>query len=92
MTKKHLRFFGACGIVSALLYIAAWVLGSILRPGYSGRTQAVSELIEAGAPNKRLLDLMILGFHIMVIPFAYGLHIAMYKGKGSKLSSSSKEL
>jgi uncharacterized membrane protein len=45
----------------------------------------VSELIESGAPNKALLDVMILGFHILVIPFAYGMHLSMNQGRGSKL-------
>ena len=82
MSNKNLKIFGVCGIVSALLYIAAWVVGDYLRPGYSTRKQAVSELIETGAPNKLLLDIMILGFHILVIPFAYGLHISIDQGKG----------
>jgi hypothetical membrane protein len=82
MSNKNLKVFGVCGIVSALLYIAAWVVGDYLRPGYSTRKQAVSELIETGAPNKLLLDIMILGFHILVIPFAYGLHISIDQGKG----------
>jgi hypothetical protein len=85
MSKKNLRLFGACGIISALLYVAAWIVGAILRPGFSSKTQAVSELIEAGAPNKLLLDTMILGFHILVIPFAYGLHKGINDGKGSKV-------
>lgn len=84
MTKKRLKLFGACGIISALLYIVAWIVGAILRPGFSSKTQAVSELIEAGAPNKLLLDTMILGFHILVIPFAYGLHKGIHDGKDSK--------
>ncbi len=86
MDKKRLQVFGVCGVFSALLYIAAWIVGGILRPGYSARKQAVSELIEAGAPNKRLLDTMILGFHILVIPFAYGLHIGVNSEKGSRLA------
>jgi hypothetical membrane protein len=80
------KVFGICGIVSALLYISAWVIGGRLRPGYSARTQAVSELIEAGAPNKLLLDTMIMGFHVLVIPFAYGYHISINQGKGSKVA------
>lgn len=85
MTKKELKFYGAAGVLSALLYIAAWIIGPILRPGFSSMTQAVSELIEAGAPNKLLLDGLIFGFHLLVIPFAYGLHQAIDGGKGSKI-------
>lgn len=84
MSRKTLKFYGAAGILSALLYIAAWIIGPILRPGFSSMTQAVSELIEAGAPNKLLLDSLIFGFHLLVIPFAYGLHRAIDGGRGSK--------
>lgn len=36
--------------------------------------QAISELIERGAPYKAILDPLLLGFHALVIPFAWGLH------------------
>jgi hypothetical membrane protein len=87
LTKKHHWLFGAAGITSALFYIAAWIVGDILRPGFSMQTQAVSELIEAGAPNKLLLDIMIFGFHLLVIPFAYGLYQNINEGKGSKVGA-----
>jgi len=69
-----LRAAGLCGIVSALCFVAADALGSALRPGYSPVSDAISELIETGAPNKALIDAFLLGFHGLVIPFAIGLH------------------
>ena len=45
-------------------------IGAALRPGYSVTGQAISELIERGAPNKALIDVLLLGFHGLVIPFA----------------------
>jgi hypothetical protein len=63
MAKENLRIYGACGIIYALLYTATYAVGAILKPGYSSVMQAVSELIEVGAPNKMLLDGMIFGFH-----------------------------
>lgn len=84
MTDKNLKLYGAAGITSALLYVAAWIVGPMLRPGFSSTTQAVSELIETGAPNKLLLDTMIFGFHLLVIPFAYGLHEGIDDDEGSK--------
>ncbi len=64
---------GACGILSASFFVAADVTGTALRPDYSVIGQAISELIERGAPNKALLDGLLLGFHGLVIPFALGL-------------------
>jgi hypothetical protein len=85
MIKGKLRIFGVCGIVSAVLLTVTYVVGDILRPGFSSMSQAISELIEAGSPNKTLLDIMLFFFHGLVIPFAYGLHKGINDGKGSKL-------
>jgi hypothetical membrane protein len=84
LNRRNLKISGAAGIVSASLYIASWIIGAILRPGFSTQRQAVSELIEAGAPNKLLLDVMIFGFHLLVIPFAYGLHKGIDDEEDSK--------
>lgn len=85
MTIKLRTLYGLCGILSAVLFIAADVIGASLRPGYSMTAQAISELVEAGAPNKPLLDGLLLGFHGLVIPFAYGLHRTVGNGTGNPL-------
>jgi len=85
MDRENPKVYGACGIVSAVLLTAAYVVGDLLRPGFSSMRQAISELIESGAPNKALLDGMLFGFHGLVIPFAYGLHRGIDGGKGSRL-------
>ncbi|NBC95981.1 MAG: DUF998 domain-containing protein, partial [Deinococcus-Thermus bacterium] len=54
---------GICGVASAAFFVAADLAGILLRPGYSPVSQAISELIETGAPNKTLLDALLLGFH-----------------------------
>ena len=68
------KIYGLCGVLSAFFFVAADVTGIVLDPTYSAYSQAISELIETGAPNKRLLDTLLLGFHGLVIPFAFGLH------------------
>ncbi|RLG33620.1 hypothetical protein DRN97_04620 [Methanosarcinales archaeon] len=68
MDEKNLRIYGVCGIISTLLITAANIVGALLRPGYSSVTQAISELIEAGAPNKILLDTMLFGFPCLSDP------------------------
>ena len=60
-----------------VIYITTAVVGAALRPGYSHIRDSVSELIEVGAPNKALLDTMISFYHVMLIMFAYGLHLAL---------------
>jgi hypothetical protein len=75
---------GACGLVSAALFAAADISGAALRPSYSSVSQAISELIEAGAPHKALLDTMLTVYHGLVIPFALGLHKSISDGAGNK--------
>ena len=67
--------YGLCGILAAILFIIADASGALLQPDYSVIGQAISELIERGAPNKSVLDPLILCFHALVIPFACGLHM-----------------
>jgi hypothetical protein len=74
---RWIRFGGASGIALVVIYITATVVGAALRPGYSHIRDSVSELIEVGAPNKALLDTMISSYHLMLIMFAYGLHLAL---------------
>lgn len=78
MQLAHLQKpFAACGPLSAALFVAADRVGAALTPGYSSRSQAVSELIEVGAPYKYVVDPLLLGFHGLVIPFALGLHLSL---------------
>ena len=84
MTNSSMRLYGLCGILSTFLYMSAYVIGALLRPGYSSISQATSELLEVGAPNMLLLGIMIFSFHALLLPFAYGLHKAIDGGKGSK--------
>ena len=85
MQERYLWLYGVCGILSGLLITVAYGIGALLRPGYSSVSQAISELIESGAPNKLLLDAILLGFHGLVIPFAYGLHRGIGGGNGSRI-------
>jgi len=71
------KSLAACGPLSAALFITADRLGAFLTPDYSSRSQAVSELIEVGAPYKQVIDPFLLGFHGLVIPFALGLHLSL---------------
>lgn len=46
------------GVAAPVVYVATVVLGGQLRLGYSHLFHAISELTEAGAPNKALLDVL----------------------------------
>ncbi len=76
-SNRWIRFGGASGIALVITYITTTVVGASLRPGYSHIRDSVSELIEMGAPNKELLDIMIGSYHLLLIMFAIGLHLAL---------------
>jgi hypothetical membrane protein len=62
-----------CGIAAPVVYVVAVILGGLLRPGYSHTAQAVSGLIETGAPNKPLLDPMFALYNLLTVAFGIGL-------------------
>jgi hypothetical membrane protein len=68
---------GWCGIVSVAFFLLADGLGAFLTPDYSMTTQAISELMETGAPFKHVVDPLLVGYHGLVIPFSLGLHRAI---------------
>ena len=49
---RYLWVLGMCRILAVALYVAASILGDVLRPDYDAIRDSVSELIETGAPNK----------------------------------------
>ena len=61
-----------CGAFSPLVYIAMTVIGGEMRPDYSHTYHAVSELLEAGAPNKLILDTLLAMSNILGILFGLG--------------------
>lgn len=69
MTPKLLLI---CGIVAPLVYAGTDILAGLLYPGYSFRSQAVSELFAIGAPTSRLVvPLFSLG-SLLALAFAVG--------------------
>jgi hypothetical membrane protein len=78
------RFFAVCGIAAPILHLLAMVIGGFLSPSYSHITQAVSELFEVGAPNKQLLNSMLIVSNFMLIMFSIGLHRGIEDKRKSK--------
>lgn len=71
------KVFILCGILGPIVYIATVILGGILRPGYSHISQAVSELIATGAPNKILLDPLFAIYNLLTTAFGIGLFLRL---------------
>jgi hypothetical protein len=88
--KMRNKIFMLCGMLAPVVYVIAVIMGGILRPGYNHRSQFVSELIEAGAPNKSLLNPLFALYNLLTIAFGIGLFTrfrAISKNKG-KVSGS----
>jgi hypothetical membrane protein len=79
------RVLFSFGIAAPLLYVAAVILGAALRPGYSHLSMAVSELIESGAPNKALLDVLFCGYNVLLVGFAWAVGMSV-RGENVPLS------
>lgn len=72
------RLLGASGILATVAFAAADSFGSLLTPGYSAWSDAISELVEKGAARKSLVDAFLVFYHALVIPFSIGIHRAVY--------------
>ena len=59
------------------LLMLCGILGGILRPDYSQKAQAVSELIEAGVPNKGLLNPLFALYNLLTCAFGLGLFVTV---------------
>ena len=75
------------GVLAPVLYIAAVVLGGALHPGYDHVSRFVSELLEAGAPNKGLLNPLFSLYNLMCLWFGLAL-FAVSRGAASPLRSA----
>lgn len=65
---------GLCGPLAAAMFLLADLAGIMMTPGYSPAGQAISELMETGAPAKAIVDPLLVAYHGLVIPFALGLY------------------
>jgi Protein of unknown function (DUF998) len=76
------------GMLAPVVYIAAVIVGGVRRPGYSQISHFVSELLEAGAPNKSLLNPLFALYNLLTMAFGIGLfakarNMSQSKGKVS---------
>jgi hypothetical protein len=76
-----------CGVAAPLVYVTAIILGGALNPGYSHLSMAVSELIESGAPNTTLLDILFCAYGVLLIAFAWAEGMSV-RGDGLRLLSA----
>ena len=62
----------ACGVLSAVLYVATDILGGLRYDGYSFTSQAISELMATGAPSEAFVDPLFIMYGVLVVAFGIG--------------------
>ena len=75
------RLLLACGVVGPVLFILAFLIEGLTRPGYSSLTQTISSL-EAG-PLGWMQQANFIVFGLLMAGFAAGLRLALVPGIGS---------
>jgi len=75
-----IRSLALCGILSPIVYFIAVAMGGFLDPSYSHIGKTVSELVQMGAPNRDLLNVILVVYNLLIIPFAFGLYFGLKKG------------
>jgi hypothetical membrane protein len=63
------------GILAPLTFAAVTLVGAAIRPGYSHVRNAVSELVETGAPHRTGLNWAFLFYNLFTIAFGLGLTV-----------------
>lgn len=67
------RGLGLAGVLAPLVYGGTVILGGGLTAGYSHVGNAISELIQAGAPHRETLERLFLIYNLLALLFASGL-------------------
>ncbi|MFC1767295.1 DUF998 domain-containing protein [Candidatus Margulisiibacteriota bacterium] len=73
LNRPKSRILILFGALSPIMYIAAAVIGGTLAPGYDHVRDSVSDLLRPGAPNKALLDSLMLLSNVFTILGSIGI-------------------
>jgi hypothetical protein len=68
-SNGKIRALALCGILSPIIYVITVAIGGFLDPSYSHVGKTVSELVERGAPNRDSLNIMLVVYNLLIIPF-----------------------
>jgi hypothetical protein len=85
ISNGKIQALALCGILSPIVYLITVAVGGFLDPSYSHIGKTVSELVEVGAPNRDLLNIMLVVYNVLIIPFAIGLYFGLKKGLSRSL-------
>jgi hypothetical membrane protein len=78
-----IQILAICGMLSPVVYTAMWILGGKLQPDYSHIRDDISSLFAVGAPNKRLIQSLVIVSSVLLFIFYLGLHEGLNDDGGS---------
>lgn len=78
------KIFFICGVISPLVYILMTIIGGAMRPDYSHIYHAVSELLEAGAPNKLFMDILLTISYILSLLFSISVFLLVSESQNNR--------
>jgi len=85
ISNRKIQVLAICGVLSPIVYVITVALGGFLDPSYSQIGKTVSELVEMGAPHRDLLNIMLVVYNVLIIPFAVGLYFGLKRGLSRSL-------
>jgi len=77
-----------CGIVAALLYATATILGAMRYAGYSSTSYSVSELFAIDAPSKSLVDPLLVAYSVLWIAFGVGVWLSAGRTRALRIAAA----
>jgi hypothetical protein len=82
-----IQILAICGMLSPIIYTVTWILGGILQPGYNHIRDDISSLFAVGAPNKQVMQSLMITSSVLLFAFYLGLHEGINDGGGSIVGS-----
>jgi len=74
------QILAICGMLSPIVYTTMWIVGGKLQSDYSHIRDDISSLFAVGAPNKRLMQSLIIVSSVLLFLFYLGLHEGLNDG------------
>jgi len=66
--------YSLLGIVAPIFYVIPTIIGGFIRPGYNHLYNSVSDLLSAGAPNKKYLVPFFTIYPVLLSVFGFGIY------------------
>ena len=78
----------ACGIVSALLYVAMDIAGALHWESYSFASRTISELSAVGSPSRPLVVALGIGHTLLAIAFGFGVWRSADRNRALRIAAA----